>query len=408
MTVVPKIAQTFGRVPEGMSALVALSDMETRSVFADVLNDAGVEATVEDGNIRETIDYFSGGAVSPPVVIVDIQDSEDPLSDMDALADVCVPGTSVIAVGQQNDARLFRALVGMGVSDYLVKPVDREDAHQAVMRAAAPAEDPNHKDIAKLGKLVVIVGVRGGVGATSLATNAAWILSNRIDQKVALVDLDLYFGTTSFALDLEPGRGMRDALENPDRIDSLFIASLAMPVNDRLQVFASEEPLDSHVNIDSAALDLMISELRHDFRTVIIDLPRHMITDVSELLTMADTVILVSDLTLAGMRDTIRLLTGMKNAGRDSHVKVVADRVLNGKNGAISQAEFEKGIDQKIDLIVPEDTRHMNLAANAGQPISQTAKTSKAAAALRTLADEIAGVEPPKKKNAFFNLFAKK
>jgi pilus assembly protein CpaE len=74
-----------------------------------------------------------------------------------------------------------------------------------------------------MGRLIAVVGARGGVGATTVATNLAWTLAHEHNMRVALVDLDLFFGTCGLALDLELGRGFREALENPARIDSLFI-----------------------------------------------------------------------------------------------------------------------------------------------------------------------------------------
>src|SRR3546814_13854078 len=68
-----------------------------------------------------------------------------------------------------------------------------------------------------------VIGARGGVGASTIATSLAWLLSERGKRATALLDLDVHFGTGAPALDLEPGRGPTDAIENPSRLDRLFI-----------------------------------------------------------------------------------------------------------------------------------------------------------------------------------------
>ena len=137
-----------------------------------------------------------------------------------SLAEVCDEGTQVIALGDINDVELYRSLIGHGVHDYLVKPVSAETVAAALTRAE---RGPNGEPAPKIGRLIAVIGARGGVGATTVATNLAWTLAHDHDMRVALVDLDLFFGTCGLALDLELGRGFREALENPARVDSLFI-----------------------------------------------------------------------------------------------------------------------------------------------------------------------------------------
>ncbi len=397
MTAIPRPGATLEKMPEAIRALVVIEDDATRSAFDEMLKDAGAEVQTEAGGISLTIDYLAGGASSPPLVIVDIEKSEDPLADIDALAEVCNPGTSVVAVGSQNDVGLFRSLVTVGVADYLVKPCNEDSIRSAIANAMRPPEQAQDKEIGKAGRTVAIIGARGGVGASTIAVNASWILAQRPDQRVALVDLDLFYGTTAFALDLEPGRGLRDALEHPDRVDSLFISSAAVAAHERFHIFGSEEPLESPFDLDVHALDLFISELRHDFRTVIIDLPRHLVGTTSELLATVDMVIIVTDMSLNGTRDTMRLVSAMKNIAAGVEVKVVVNRhPVNGK-GPIKRSDFEKGIEHSVDHLIPENTKAVAVAADAGRPLAVAAKKSKTVAVIRELCNDIAGT-PVKKK----------
>lgn len=406
MTAIPKLS-TRQRIAQGFTAFVASEDEQSRDAFVEALEPLEAEVKSQVGGIKKAIEYLTDGNPSPPLLVVDIENSEEPLDDLDSLADVCEPGTSVVVIGKQNDVNLFRTLIGAGVTDYLVKPIDTGKAAEAVANATRVQEGGEQGSITKPGKMVVFVGTGRGAGCSTLAINVAWLIAQRPDQRVALIDLDLLYGTSTFAFDLEPGRGMRDALENPDRVDSLFISSVAIPVHERLHIFGSEEPLEGHFDIDSAALDLLVTEVRHEFKTVIVDLPRHEISRVPELLRAASPIYLVSELSLVGMRDTVRLLDAFKKIAPEVDTHVIVNRVPVGSRGMLKAPDFEKGIKHSIAMKVPEDMKSVLTAANAGRPLAVSAKSSKTVAAMRDLAQLIAGDPAVNRKRGWRALLGK-
>src|SRR6266511_501999 len=121
---------------------------------------------------------------TPKQLVVEISGSADPLADMASLAEVCDEGTQVIALGDINDVELYRSLIASGVHDYLVKPVSAE-AMAAALTRAGPG--PQGEPAPKMGRLIAVVGARGGVGATTVATNLAWTLAHEHNMRVALV-----------------------------------------------------------------------------------------------------------------------------------------------------------------------------------------------------------------------------
>ena len=148
-------------------------------------------------------------------MFVDLSESGDPLNDINSLAEVCEPGTIVIAAGQVNDVRLYRDLLSSGIQDYLLKPFTpdqlRDSLSQAQMMLSGPrtVEGGEH---AQPHVMSVFVGTRGGVGASTLASSVAWLMSEQAGRLTALLDLDIHFGTGALTLDLEPGT-------RPDRRD---------------------------------------------------------------------------------------------------------------------------------------------------------------------------------------------
>lgn len=323
--------------------------------------------SIRKGGVKDAVRYLSEHP-SPKLLMVDISGSDLPLSDIDNLADVCEPGVTVIAIGERNDCGLFRDLLHHGVADYLVKPLSPSLLQRAIGNVAEREEAA--KSNSKLGKLVAVMGARGGVGATTIATSFSWIVAQQRRRRVALVDLDLQFGTVALSLDIEPSHGLREALENPDRIDSLFMDRVMTQHSDRLFVMSAEESPDETLLLDFGAVELLINELRSKFHYVVVDLPRNATPSTHQVLESATDLILVSDFSLAGMRDTMRTLGFLPTLNASSNVMIVVNRAGEHKQGEMPRSEFEKGIGRKIDFILPFDARTVANATNFGQPVA--------------------------------------
>lgn len=344
------------------------ADSGTHTEIDRVISDLMLpHASIRKGTVKDAIKYLSHHP-SPKLLMVDISGSDLPLSDIDNLADVCEPGVSVIAIGERNDCGLFRDLLHHGVTDYLVKPLSSGLLHKAISNISDESEHPKSNN--KLGKLVAVMGTRGGVGATTTATSLSWIIAQQRRRKVALVDLDLQFGTVALSLDIEPSHGLREALESADRIDSLFLDRMMMEYSDRLSVISAEESPDETLLIDYSAVDLLLNELRGKFHYVIVDVPRSANTCTLQVLEQATDLILVSDLSLAGMRDTMRTIGFLPSMNASCKSVIVASRVGEHKTGEMPKAEFEKGIGRKVDFVLPFDAKTVASATNFGQPVA--------------------------------------
>jgi pilus assembly protein CpaE len=343
------------------------------------------------GGLRNAVQSLSVAA-SPNILMVDLSESGDPLNDINALAEVCEPGTVVLAIGQVNDVRLYRDLVASGIHDYLLKPLSASQLRDALTHAqavfAAPkASDP---DSAKRHISTAVVGTRGGVGASTLATSLAWLFSADHKLPTALLDLDVHFGTGALALDLEPGRGLTDAIDNPSRIDGLFIERAMIRANDNLAILSAEAPINSPLMTDGSAFVQLEEEFRHAFEMTVIDLPRNMLINFPHLLADVNVVILATEMTLASARDTIRILSWLKTNASHAQPIIVANKVQSGV-AEISRADFEASIERKIDFTVPYDLKAASNAAKLGQTFADANRSSKASAAIRELAERVIG-----------------
>ncbi len=344
------------------------------------------------GGLRNAIQSLSITA-SPNILMVDLSESGDPLNDINALAEVCEPGTVVIAIGQVNDVRLYRDLLASGINDYLLKPLAAGQVRDALVQAQAVFAAPKNNDGSAAQKHIstAIIGTRGGVGASTLATSLAWLFSSDFKLPTALLDLDVHFGTGALALDLEPGRGLTDAIENPSRIDGLFIERAMIRANDNLAILSAEAPINAPLMTDGAAFVQLEEEFRHAFEMTVIDLPRNMLINFPHLLTDVNVAVLATEMTLASARDAIRILSWLKTNAPQVQPLVVANRVQPGV-GEISRADFEASIERKISFMVPFDQKAAVNAAKLGQTFVDANRSSKASGVIREVASAILGV----------------
>jgi pilus assembly protein CpaE len=350
---------------------------------ADLLRPIAVEhgwapEKVNKGGLRNAVQSLSVSA-SPNILFVDLSESGDPLNDINALAEVCEPGTVVIAAGQVNDVRLYRDLVASGIQDYLLKPFTADQVRDAFANAQMTISGPrvNEPSAERPHVMAAVIGVRGGVGASTVATSLAWLMGDKAGRATALLDLDIHFGTGALSLDLEPGRGLTDAIENPSRIDGLFIERAMVRANDKLSVLSAEAPINQPLLTDGSAYFQLQEEMRAAFETTIIDLPRAMLVQHPHLVHDAHVAIVVVEFTLAATRDAIRILSWLKANAPQSRVIVVANKAASSSQQEISRADFEKSIERKVDVVIPLDAKAAAQSAKLGQPLSKTATNAK-------------------------------
>jgi pilus assembly protein CpaE len=346
---------------------------------AEILRPIAVEhgwapEKVNKGGLRNAVQSLSVSA-SPNILFVDLSESGDPLNDINALAEVCEPGTVVIAAGQVNDVRLYRDLVASGIQDYLLKPFTPDQLRDAFANAQMTIAGPrvSEPSAERPHVMAAVLGVRGGVGASTIATSLAWLMGDKAGRSTALLDLDIHFGTGALALDLEPGRGLTDAIENPSRIDGLFIERAMVRANDKLCVLSAEAPINQPLLTDGSAYHQLQEEMRAAFETTVLDLPRSMLVQHPHLVHDAHVSVVVVEFTLAATRDAIRILSWLKANAPQSRIVVVANKSATGGAQEISRAEFEKSIERKVDVVIPLDLKAAAQAAKLGQPLAKVA-----------------------------------
>jgi pilus assembly protein CpaE len=384
--------------------LAVASDDVTRETVKAVLAQLGWQnGKCRDGGAEAALEAVRADG-APALLLVDLGGSADPLDAIDMLIAVCGHATRIVALGLQNDVGLYRQLIERGVSDYLVKPIQSQMLLDALN--ATPRAERNEPAPAKAARVAAILGARGGVGATSIAISTAWSMAKDKRQRIVLLDLDLHFGSLALSLDLEPGRGLREILTNPSRVDSLLVRSAMSKASEGLRILAAEEPLDDIPALDPAGLDALLADLANATDWVVIDVPRTMDAVSRRALAVADTIGIVCELTLPAMRDTQRLLSMIGTMRPDARTMVIANRV-GGVPGEIGVADFERGIGAGIDFSVAADNKGAFAAAERGKALIEVTRDSKNAAELKRLAVALSGTGQVQKSSLLKRILRK-
>jgi pilus assembly protein CpaE len=365
-------------------------DEASRAILTEVL-EAGA-AAVSSGGIEEATGYMLHDP-SSKTVIVDLSGSAEPLVALDRFAETCLPGTRVIAIGEVNDIHFYRALRGAGVAEYLVKPLTAEALRAALSVPATTAGDAAAAPAAQKMdcETITVIGARGGVGATMVAVSLAWLATEKSVRKTVLVDLDLTCGAASLALDVESGHGLSEALANPDRIDAMLLAVAASRVGEHLHLLSSEQAFDASPAIQPDAIEKLAKGLRQGFQRVILDVPRADGSVLSQALGQSSVVVVVTDFSIAGVRDTGRLLALTQKLAPGARRLVVGNRASTVRKGDLTRGEIEKALGLTMTCVIPEDAAVVPQAINSGKPVPASAPISPVTAALRELATQVDG-----------------
>ena len=129
---------------------------------------------------------------------------------------------------------------------------------------------------------------------TTIAINTAFIMADKLSRRTALVDMDIYAGNIALALDIEPTRGLREALDDPERVDETFLQNAMAKFGKSLHVLATEEAFDDTVRLTDDKVLMLADTIRANFDMAIMDLPRHFVMREPALFSRFDDIVIVS------------------------------------------------------------------------------------------------------------------
>lgn len=352
-----------------------------------------VTMDVFEGGLQTAIGHYVNETTPNLLILEGAGEPRQLLAELDQLASHCDENVRVVVIGHTNDIRFYRELMRRGVSEYLVAPVDPV---QMIRSISALFTDPEAPFV---GKTLAVTGVKGGVGASSIAHNLAWALSERVKTNATLVDLDLNFGTTGLDFNHDATATIADALMSPDRFDEAVMGRLVSKVTDRLSLFTAPATLDRTYNLDPDTYVRVLEQVRSSVPFVVLDMPQIWSDWFKGTLVGADEIIVVAGPDLASLRNGKNMIDFLKAARpNDAPPKLVLNMVGLPKRPEIPPRDFGQAIGVDPTLILPFDAQLFGTAANNGQMIFDVAPESKCAQALDQLAVMLSGREIQKAK----------
>src|SRR4249919_1157430 len=358
---------------------------------------AKAHVKIQMGGIGAAIEAFRSSPTPNVILIETDARATDILSGLDQLAEHCDAGTRVVVMGRVNDVLLYRELTRRGVSEYLMTPVNTIDVVRAVCHLfSAPDAKP-------VGRVVAVVGAKGGVGASTVAHNVAWAVARDLGLDTVVTDLDLGFGTAGLDYNQDPPQGIADAVFSPDRIDTAFIERLLSKCTDHLSLLAAPATLDRIYDFGEDAFDSIFDTLRTTMPCIVLDIPHQWSGWTKRALIAADDILIVAAPDLANLRNAKNIFDLLKTSRPNDRAPLYClNQVGIPKRPEIPASEFAKAIESPPIATIPFDPQMFGLAANNGQMIAEISANHRTTEMFLQIAQRLTGRGETKKPKGSF------
>jgi len=300
---------------------------------------AKAHVKVQMGGMIAALEAYKSAATPNVLIIEHLGSGIDLIAGLDNLASVCDAGTKLIVVGRLNDIVLYRELVRRGVSEYLVGPLSPLDLVRAVSTLF------NAPDAEPLGRVLAVIGAKGGVGSSTVAHNVAFAIAKDLRLNAVVADMDLPFGTAGLDFNHDPPMGIADAVFSPERVDAAYIDRLLSKCTDHLSILASPATLDREYDFNPEAFDPILDALRGTVPYIVLDLPHLWTAWSKRALVGADDVLFVAAPDLANLRNVKNMYDFAKAARpNDRPPAYLLNLVGMPKRPEVRAADFQKAL----------------------------------------------------------------
>jgi pilus assembly protein CpaE len=381
----------------GRKVVAFVSDEATAAAIRTGLAPLGNELDLRRGTLRNAVRYFEK-ATPGQAIIIDVDGIENPRQVLEELARVCPPDVKVMLVGSNAEIGFYRLVVHeMGATEYLHKPLTRDIVQRLVMPHLAGEVAEPFTMGGRSGRVVAVCGARGGVGTSSIALNLAVELTSTIKGHVALLDLHIQGGEVALMLGARPGPGLRIALEDAERVDSLFLERVAITIEDRLKLIAAEEAFEDGLVVTEQGVRRVLDVLQQKFNFIVADIPMPLPQSMQHVLRVARQVITVMTPDVASLRDTQAIRNLVTSVTGSDRVITLLNR--SDMEGGLTVDLIEKGLGVRPDIIIPELGKGMLEAINLGVPAVRRVPGLRKA--LAPLVRELTGIAPSSKTRSW-------
>jgi pilus assembly protein CpaE len=329
---------------------------------------------------------------SPDLVLVDLNGTGTVPDWLDRLI-TRLPQTEVMVCSHSRDVDFILRIMKCRPGGFLPLPLSREEVMATVERVKA-RRGKKH-DLGR-SQILAVAGTKGGVGATSVATNLAVALAETMPGGVILVDLARPFPHVGQFLDLKCDHSIKDLLAGADALDPMFLEKIVQKHKTNLDVLLSypDYHLDSQSPPDFRALCKIFVALKASYQWVVVDLGSWLDMFYIRVLQKADQILLVSELTLPDLQNAKVIKSLFLNWGLEDHkVKVLINHFA--KHYALGLKNLESIFADSALHTLPHEYHPLMDAINQGEPLKESAPRSKVWKKIKELAAELQAENQP-------------
>src|SRR5215469_12983693 len=392
-----------------ITVAIASSDSASSAQLVAALQQSGLVRSIKEWAIPAARVPDTAEGI-PDIVLLDLGRDASPFFAFGTQLRRIRPTTRLIAVSPvtpPTQQLLLDAMRG-GVQDFLPKPIDAEALRDLLLRFT---KELGTEERLSLDRLIVVMGSKGGVGATTVAVNLGVQLSVFARKRVALLDFACPLGNVHLLLDLHPKFGIRDAVDNLDRLDSHFFTGLLTKHKTKLEVLCGASQPEELQTISVSALERVVNVAQNEFDIVLLDMGSQFSSDWSSILQGARMIGIVAEANVPALWTLDRRLVALSGLGVDAdRARVIINRWHKADEDVLKS--IEKNIKQPVFACIPNDFRKANEAVNLGTPILDN-HNNILSNRYRQIASQLAGLEqsPSAKKGSlggFFSFSTKK
>lgn len=362
--------------------------------------------------VAESADYTRGlevvGQAKPDGALIILNGDSDVSLTLVRQLSTEHASTAVMCIGRNCSTETVIKAYRAGAMEFLMQPVSQLEIREAVEKIIA-AKPTTEVDDSLRGSVIACYSSRGGCGLTTLSVNLATALAQSVDRLTALVDLNLQQGTAPIFFGVEPAYSIADVVHNLDRLDGQLLKSFHTPVSDKLFCLAAPLKMGDADDVEPWHVEEILSMLRRQFATVIVDCQHWIDATALVALDHADMILLLTLLDMVSVYTTKRTLEMFQQMGYgDDKVRIVVNRYI--KNPDLPVDKIERAFGHQIHLLLAENYPAALSALNLGIPLVRSQPKSPLVKQYMELARMIAGqpVTPQKKSKRRFALFGRR
>lgn len=388
-----------------LSVGIASSDTASAAQLMANLQQTGCVKSIKQWTIP--VEKFTDAADSlPDVVFLDLSRDTENYFSFGALLHRIRPTVKLVACSSSSapSHELLLEAMRSGVQDFLSKPVGLEPLRGILSRFM---QDSGTRNSGFVEKLIVVMGSKGGVGTTTVAVNLGVQLSSYAQKRTVLLDFARPLGNVHLLLDLHAKFGIRDAVENLDRLDSHFFSGLLTRHKTKLEVLSGAMQPEEWQNIAVPPLERIVNVAQSSFDMVLVDIGSQFSSEWSQVLQTARMILLVAETNVPALWTLERRLLALKGFGIDpDRARIIINRWHKGDDEALKS--IQKEINRPVFACLPNDFRKASEAVNLGTPIEQN-HNNVLSNRYRHIACQLAGMDTsvtPKKNSLVGGLFS--